>query len=216
LKRGGGAQEQDCPGWLRTDGLQEERTVHWPSKEVPLELTLSIFLSLSGCVCVRACASLSLCFSHFLYCFVSQGFSLSLAFSLTRTHTHTVTRSLSFTHSRTRTYAPNLYPHFSRTLTHISLSLSFSSSLSLSQIHTHTHTHSRTHILSLLHSPTTWFILLACERCAVFSERTHVHSPVSVSLPPPPFRVLFFAILFPYLSSSVFARFLARRLSRIS
>jgi len=35
LNRGGEAQEQDCPGWLRTDGLQEERTIHWSSMEVP-------------------------------------------------------------------------------------------------------------------------------------------------------------------------------------
>jgi len=57
---------------------------------------------------------------------------------------------------------------------------------------------------------------LACERCAVCSERTRVNSPLSVSLPLPFFRFLFFAILIPCLSSSAFARFLARRLSCIS
>jgi len=57
---------------------------------------------------------------------------------------------------------------------------------------------------------------LACERCAVSSERTRVNSPLSVSLPLPFFRVLFYAILIPCLSSSAFARFLARRLFCIS
>jgi len=57
---------------------------------------------------------------------------------------------------------------------------------------------------------------LACESCAVFSERTRVNSPLSVSLPPPFFRVFFFAILIPWLSSSAFARILTRRLSCIS
>jgi len=70
--------------------------------------------------------------------------------------------------------------------------------------------------LSLFHSPTTSFMTLACERCAVFSERTRVNSPLSVSLPLPFFRVLFFAILIPCLSSSGFARILTRRLSCIS
>ena len=55
--------------------------------------------------------------------------------------------------------------------------------------------------LSLLHSPTTSFMALACERCAVFSERMRVNSPLSVSLPFPFFCVLFFAILIPCLSS---------------
>jgi len=70
--------------------------------------------------------------------------------------------------------------------------------------------------LLLLHSPTTSFMALACERCAVFSERKRVNSPLSVSLPLPFFCVLFFAILIPCLSSSAFARFLARCLSCIS
>jgi len=172
LNKGGEAQEQDCPGCLCTDGLQEERTVHWPSTEVPLEFTLSIFLSLSGCECVRACAFLSLCFSHFLSCFVFQGFSLSLDFSLTYTHTHTRSHALSYSLTHTRTYAPYLYPHFPRILTHISLSVFFSFSLSLPHKYTHTHTNSRTHILSLLYSPTTSFIALASKkytRCTVVS-----------------------------------------------
>jgi len=67
--------------------------------------------------------------------------------------------------------------------------------------------------LSLLHSPTTSFMALACERCAVLSERTRVNSPLSVSLPLPFFRGLFFAILIPCLSSSAFARCLTRRFS---
>ena len=70
--------------------------------------------------------------------------------------------------------------------------------------------------LSLLHSPTTSFMALACERCAVCSERTRVNSPLSVSLPLPFFCVLFFAILIPCPSSSAFARFFARHLSCIS
>ena len=76
--------------------------------------------------------------------------------------------------------------------------------------------HSTSSTLSLFHSPTTSFMALACERCAVFSERTRVNSPLSVSLPLPFFCVLFFAILIPCLSSSAFARILTRRLSCIS
>ena len=49
---------------------------------------------------------------------------------------------------------------------------------------------------------------LACERCVVFSERTRVNSPLSVSLPLPFFRVLFFAILIPRLSSLSLLAFL--------
>jgi len=94
------AQEQDCPGWLRSHGLQEEKTVHRPSKEVPAELTLSISLSLSLSVpaCVRACVrvpvSFFLCLALLFY---FSGF-LSVSLFLFDTHTHTFTRSLSFTH----------------------------------------------------------------------------------------------------------------------
>ena len=86
----------------------------------------------------------------------------------------------------------------------------------LNQQHSLTSSLATSSTLSLLHSPTTSFMALARERCAVFSERTRVNSPLSISLPLPFFCVLFFAILIPCLSSSAFARILTRRLSCIS
>jgi len=108
---------------------------------------------------------------------------------------HTQWHALSHPPTHKRTHAPNLYAHFSCTLTHISLSFSLfpSLSVSLSLLHTytdtHTHSHSHTHSLmnSLIHS----FIVVACARCVVFSARTRARSLLSVSLPLPPFLVRF-------------------------
>jgi len=108
-----------------------------------LFLTLLLYSSLSlslVCKCVRACVCVPLSFFLSLLPLHSLSGFLSVFLFLHYTHTraHAVTRSLSSTHSHS-THAPNLYPHLSCTLTHISLSFSlspsFSLSLSLTQIH---------------------------------------------------------------------------------
>jgi len=144
---------------------------------------------------VRACVSLSPSFSLFRPYILSQTFCLSLSFSFTHTLAHTQSHALSHPLTHKRTHAPNLYPHLSRSLTHISLSFFLFLSLYLSLIHIHTYTdtqtHSHSHTLALIHSLIHSFIVVACARYVVFSARTHARSLLSVSLPLPPFLVLF-------------------------
>jgi len=172
----------------------------------------SYFISLSFslvCTCVRARMSLSPSFSRFRPCILSKAFCLSLLFSFTHTRAHAVTCFFSSTHSQMHTRTKSLSPSFLLTHTHFSLFLcltflslplslflfffSFSLSLSLSLLHTYTdtHTHSHSHTLSLIHSLLHSFIVVACARCVVFSARTRERSLLSISLPLPPFLILF-------------------------
>jgi len=199
---------------------------HSPTHSFYFSLSYFISLSLSlVCMCVRACVSLSPSFSRFRPCILSQDFCLSPSFSCTHILAHTQSHALSHPLTHKRKHAPNLCPHLSCSLTHISLSSSLFLSLSLflsrSLLHTYTdtHTHSHSHTLSLIHSLIHSFIVVACARCVVFSARTRARSLLSVSLPVPPFVVLFFcnsvsfALFLP--SRTTFACFLAVFLSLV-
>jgi len=152
---------------------------------------------------------LSLSPLHFLSGFLSVCFFLFYRYICA----HAVTRSLSHPLTHKRTHAPNLCPHLAPSLTHISLSsslfLSFclclSLSLYLAYAHTLIHTHSHLHTLSLIHSLIHSFIVVACARCVVFSTRLRARSLLSVSLPLPPFLILFLC------NSVSFALFLPSR-----
>jgi len=166
-------------------------TIHSPIHSISHSLTSSLSLSLSltlVCMRERACVSLSPSFSRFLFCILSQAFSLSISFSFTHTLAHTQSHALSHALTHTRTQGPDLYPHLSRTLTHISLS--FFLSLSLSYIQTWTRTHICTLTLSHLFTRPHTHSLLSRLRAALSSARVR-RSLLSVSPPLPPFLILF-------------------------
>jgi len=175
---------------LFTHALTHLPIIHPSTHSNSHSLIRSLSLSLSG-VYARAYVSVPLSFflSLLLLRSLSGFLSVSLFLFYTHTRTHAVTRSLSsLTH--TRTHKPDLYPHLlAHSLTFLSLSLSLS--LSLLHTYTNTHTHSHSHILSLVHSPSHSFITVAGAFCAVFSARTRARSLLSVSLPLPPFLILF-------------------------
>ena len=102
---------------------------------------LIVFLSLLLYFSLSLSFSFFLSFSplHSLTGFLSQAFCLSFSFFNTQTLAHTQSYALSHPPTHKCTHAPNLYVHFSCTLTHISLSFSLFPSLFLSLSLTHIH-----------------------------------------------------------------------------
>jgi len=168
---------------LFTHALAHVPIIHPPTHSISNSLTLFHPLSLS--------LLLSLVFA------LAFSLRLSVCLALSSLHTHSRTRShtLSLIHPLTKARTIKSLCHFPGTLTHISLSFSLfpSLSLSLSLLHTcnDTHAHSHPHTLSLMNSLIHSFIVVAYARCVVFSVRTRARPLLSVSLPLPPFLVLF-------------------------